>query len=256
VAQNSKVISSTGNAHYKFLRSLLASTGIRNSQAFLLSGERLVKEFFRERPKVFTGIVLPEHLSNPCPDLPAVILTQPLFDTIDVFKTKYAILVGTVSSFAEFDPLAPPQHRELLVGFGDPANLGAVLRSAEAFGFDRIVLLQECSHPYHPKALRASSGSSLRLHYSKGPSIRDIANAGPLFALDLEGQPLQQIAWPERFRLLIGLEGLGLPSHLKPQRIQIPMVGQLDSLNAAVAASIAMYDVSTKTAQTLSKTRK
>jgi TrmH family RNA methyltransferase len=246
VAQNSKVISSTSNAHFKFLKSLLVSTGIRNSQAFLLSGERLVHEFYREMPKRFTTVVLPEGLSNPYRDLPEVTLSRALFETVDVFNTKFAILVGTVPKFVEYPAKSPPIGSELLVGLGDPANLGAVLRSAEAFGFHRIVLLQESSHPFHPKALRASSGSSLRLNFIKGPSIQSIELSAPLYALDLTGDPLAQIQWPADFRLLVGLEGLGVPSYLKPQRVQIPMSGNLDSLNAAVAASIAMYDAFAK----------
>ena len=124
---------------------------------------------------------------------------------------------------------------------GDPLNLGAILRSAEAFGASRVILLEEAANPFLPKAIKASAGSSLRIAMEKGPSLG--ALSGEFIALDLEGTSLPDFRWPANPRLLVGEEGpglRGLSSAVCLQKISIPVHG-VESLNAGVATSIALY---------------
>lgn len=142
----------------------------------------------------------------------------------------------------------------VLVAAQNPGNVGAILRSAEAFGATGVIATRGTAHPYSPKALRASSGSSLRL-----PVIADLA--APIALTQLRVSGLQILAAsasqnskakrPDEldlrapFALLIGNEGAGLPPEIERSadaRIRIQLAEPVESLNAAVAASLILYE--------------
>ncbi len=130
------------------------------------------------------------------------------------------------------------------LGLQNPENIGSVVRSAAAFRVSRIVLLKEAAHPFHPKAMRAAGTALLTTTFQRGPSIQDLTITGvPLFALDAGGKPLRSIQFPESFALLPGIEGPGIPDHVDGRkRISIPMEPGVESLNAATATAIALYE--------------
>jgi tRNA G18 (ribose-2'-O)-methylase SpoU len=134
------------------------------------------------------------------------------------------------------------QGLELLCPFGDPQNLGALVRTAYAFGVSRVVLLKEAAHPLLPKAIKASSGAILKIPLFFGPSIHQIQ--APAVALDLNGTPLNGKIWPQSLRLLLGEEGPGIPADFRGERLTLPMKNPMESLNAAVAAGIVIYTLS------------
>lgn len=244
MAENSKVISSRSNAHFKNLLELLQTPGIKKSGQFLLSGERLVREAWDHQPHLFQGVVLPAsliELSNKFDGLRSTVLTAELFQELDVLKTKKPILLGQIPQIPISDLSKAPTAPQLCLALGDPANVGAALRCAEAFGISEIVLLKECAHPFHPKALKASSGSSLRLKFMRGPSIQELASNDSLVALDMVGESLSKYRWPLNFRLLVGQEGLGIPEQLECRRVKIPIASSVESLNAAVAVGISLF---------------
>ena len=142
----------------------------------------------------------------------------------------------------------------VLVEAQNPGNVGAILRSAEAFGASGVIATRGTAHPYSPKALRASAGSSLRL-----PVLADLAAPIALAQLRVSGLQIlaassSQNATAKRpdeldlrapFALLIGNEGAGLPAELERSadaRIRIQLAEPVESLNAAVAASLILYE--------------
>jgi TrmH family RNA methyltransferase len=173
-------------------------------------------------------------------------LSKTLFEKIDTLGTQSPILVLKKNVIEPWDFGKTPPGLHLLVPLGDPTNLGALARSAEAFGITDLILLQEAASPFLPKALKASAGSLTRLKLWKGPSIHALPPS-PIFTLDLTGQILNQVQWPERVLLLLGEEGAGVPEHPAWKKISIPTL-KVESLNATVAASIALYDYSLKKA--------
>jgi TrmH family RNA methyltransferase len=214
---------------------------------FLLSGRQPVQEQLKERGSQFVAVLM-EHEEQGhgiSSTLPRFLLTKELFKDLDIFGTKGPLLVGKLPDFPESTLDSPPKGLELMLGLGDPANLGAIIRSARAFDVSCIHLLKESAHPYHPKALRSSSGHSLSMNYRIGPSIHELKDSKSLYKLDMKGQKLKDFNWPRNLRLLIGEEGPGLPSTLRQHNtLQIPFNNDVESLNAAVAASIAMYGYS------------
>src|SRR6185437_12533683 len=131
----------------------------------------------------------------------------------------------------------------LFVPFQDPENVGAVIRSAAAFGAAQVVLLREAAHPFHPRSSRAAGPALFQVPLRFGPSIHDLhAREVPLIALATDGPALGATALPERFGLVPGVEGPGLPAHLRQgHRLRIAMEPGVESLNAATATAIALY---------------
>jgi 16S rRNA (guanine527-N7)-methyltransferase len=144
----------------------------------------------------------------------------------------------------EWSDEAPwPDGCSLFVPFQDPENVGAILRSAVAFGVARVVLLRECAHPFHPKSSRAAGPALFQTPLLRGPSIDDLASQRyPLIALSTEGPTIDGEPFPAAFGLVPGLEGPGLPVHLREgERRRIPIEPGVESLNAATATAVALY---------------
>lgn len=149
-------------------------------------------------------------------------------------------------------PLAPGEHVLVLERVQDPANVGALLRSAAAFGFGRVLLCGGCADPFSPKALRASMGAVGRLALewhddAPGAAAALRARGIPVWAAALEGSvPLAQVAVTpgKGAAVIIGNEGNGLSGAAVAAAdgaVRIPMAGGVESLNAAVAGGVLLW---------------
>jgi len=140
----------------------------------------------------------------------------------------------------------------LLAGVQDPGNLGAILRSAEAFGASGVVSLPGTVSGWNQKALRASAGSIFRLPLVAGDvdeCFLRLREAGvKVLATALRGgTPADSIDLALPVALLIGNEGNGVPEEIAAQAggvVTIPCPGSVESLNASVAAGILLYEAS------------
>lgn len=244
-------ISSPQNQKYKGWLGLLESRGIKDEARFLIFGQKLVIEALKDHKDIVQEIICSDknserldHIgagtSTDASTAPTYKLKQEIFRELDVFGTKFPILVCSVPKIKAWIENDPAEGIELLLALGNPSNLGAVLRSALAFGAKRVVLLSESAHPLHPKSVRAASGAVLKLQFLKGPSIQEIKNSKDLIGLDSSGKSLKNFSWPSQVRLLLGEEGQGLPARLRSNAISIPQSSDIESLNAAVAASIVL----------------
>ena len=139
----------------------------------------------------------------------------------------------------------------LLECIQDPANLGAVLRSAEAFGFERIYLTCDCVDVYNPKVLRASMGAVFRVKFVMVDDIGDFIRAMHREGLkvyasvpDEKAKNIQALDMSASMCVMVGNEGNGLSQvalDMCDEKVTIPMRGRAESLNASVAASIIMW---------------
>ena len=140
----------------------------------------------------------------------------------------------------------------LLDGVQDPGNVGTILRTAEALGFDGAVLSPDCADVWSPKTLRASMGSVLRLPciFGELPEIinglkeRGIRVYGSM--LDSSAAKLGELDFPERAAVVIGSEGAGISPETADacdQSVYIPISGA-ESLNAGAAAAILLWELS------------
>ena len=245
-------ISSRSNKSYKEWKALLSGRGIKRHGKALVSGSKVVSELVNLYPERILGwITTPGGTSPPTEmtcNIPWYILNKDLFRELDIHGTGCPLLVVKVPEFVPFRGKDVPEKVILLIPFQDPSNIGAVIRSAAAFGVSTVVLLEEAAHPFHPKSVRAAGMPVFMVKCMKGPSISRIEKLGrPIVALSQDGSDISTFRFPERFALLPGLEGPGLPEGLKADyTVSIPVEPHVESLNAAVATSIVLYELGKK----------
>jgi TrmH family RNA methyltransferase len=136
----------------------------------------------------------------------------------------------------------------VLADLNDPGNAGTLVRSADALGALGVLFGHLGVDPYHPKVVRAAMGALFRvdLALARPAEVKKAAAAGAFEVIGLAtgGPALSQDPWPKRTALVVGHERQGLSAWADAcgRQVRIPMPGPSDSLNAAVAGSIALYE--------------
>ena len=150
------------------------------------------------------------------------------------------------------DTLDTARRILMLEGVQDPGNVGTLLRSAAAFGFDAVVLGPGCASPLSPKTLRSSMGAAGRLptvHSENLPAtLQALRGRGvtTLAAALYQSRPLDEAGndFPHGVCVVIGSEGQGLTEETVlacDMAVRIPMTDRVESLNAAVAGSVLLW---------------
>ncbi len=152
-----------------------------------------------------------------------------------------------------WEDILSPETSPLLIAADqvtDPRNFGAILRSAEAFGVQGVLITSNrCARP-GPTVARTSAGASelipIAMETNLSASLETAKGRGyQVIGAAMEGKPLSQVDWSIPTVIVIGAEGKGLRSKTMTrcdELVAIPMVGQIESLNASVAASILFYE--------------
>ena len=238
-------ITSASNPTFQRCRDLLGGPGIRKRGEAVLSGTRICSEVLTRFPEhVVAWLTDSRGQPPPATSIEWLRFSEPLFKEIDVVGTRAPLLLVRVPAMARWSDDEPwPDGCTLFVPFQDPENIGAVIRSAAAFGVARVVLLREAAHPFHHRGTRAAGPALFQVRLEQGPAVEDLRVASvPLIALDTSGPELFDTPFPDKFGLVVGVEGPGLPAHLRQcQRRRIDMQPGVESLNAATAAAIALY---------------
>lgn len=173
----------------------------------------------------------------------------------DLGSTRALVALAGIPS-AALEELAGARLVLLLDGLQDPANVGAILRAAEAFGAGGMILTPGTASPFAPKAFRASAGSALRVPVVRNVLSPDAVSWARATGATLAGADAHLGEEPSSLRgvvplvLAIGSEGHGLSAPVVQaldRRVSIPLAPRVESLNAAVAAGILLYALSPKT---------
>jgi TrmH family RNA methyltransferase len=169
-------------------------------------------------------------------------------------RTRHELLASLGAEPAEWDLLAPEGGLDAstrrvvpvsayLEEVRSPFNVGAMFRTAEAFGAERLLLSPQTASPLHPRALRTARGAEQVMPWEVA-GLEALAGRTGIVALELNGVPLERFPFPDRGVLLVGSEELGLsPEALAladAGRVSIPMAGAKRSLNVAVAFGIVL----------------
>lgn len=130
----------------------------------------------------------------------------------------------------------------------DPGNLGTLLRTADGAGVQAVFLPPETTDAFAPKVLRSGMGAHFRLHIQpkNWDEIRQSTNGLQIFLADMEGQSCWETDLRRPLALIIGGEAEGASEQaqkLANHKVGIPMAGKTESLNAAVAGSVLMFEV-------------
>lgn len=244
-------ITSRTNPLIRHIRRLREDRGYRyREKAFVADGTKLLGEALRWRVPLQT-VLLREDL--PVPELPAgtriVLLPESLMEYVSRMETPQGILF--VCDLPEQPELCPRPGALILDGIQDPGNLGTILRTADAWNVP-VILAEGCADPYGEKAVRASMGAIFRSPPMRGTGEEILAALRreriPLWvtalaegAEDVRRVPLESAA------VVVGSEGRGVGQFFlnhAEQRIIIPMADRCESLNAAVAAAVVLWEMS------------
>lgn len=232
-------IESSQNQSFKNLLSLTKSKGLKEQQQCLVSGTKITQEISALQEISSFWIYSPKNKTHFCDQPKSIELNAKLFDQLDVCGTHQPLLccnLPATKTLNELDHNSPV----LYVALSDPTNLGALLRTCAAFGWQQIVLLKESAHAFLPKAIRAASGTCFSLSFFDGPSIHEL-NDPEIIALDMGGEALKKNHLKSNLKLLVGEEGQGVPISFLGQRVKIPISNKVESLNATIATSLVIY---------------
>lgn len=241
------IILSRQNPLVKELASLKEKKGRRRTGTFLVEGHKMVREAVASGMDA-VRLILREDYAGETYGLPAVLLGRDAFAAVCDEKTPQGIAAEVVIPERS---VQPPQGRCLLLdGLQDPANVGAIIRTAVAAGYEDVYLAG-CADPFSPKSVRASMSGVFFARIMQGTQEEILsAIAGlPVIAADMGGEDVFSYAAPEKFCLAVGSEGSGLSALVRGRAdvtVCIPMDARTESLNAAVSAGILMYALRTK----------
>jgi tRNA G18 (ribose-2'-O)-methylase SpoU len=250
------VIASKDNQHFKEFKKLTVVDGVRKYGKAIVSGRKLIKEIAQSPVSRCMALILYERYADDDSVLKTIIkqfadagslhiLKKNLYNELDTLNTNAPLLVIRVPDIPEWD-YSPAEGCILLIPFQDPLNAGAVIRSAAGFGVQKIIMLKEAAHPFHPRSIKSSAGAVFKANLFSGPSIYELKAVCDkhklnIITLDMSGTPIESFQFPESFLLLPGLEGQGVPEELKASAISIPISSSIESLNAAIAVSVVLY---------------
>ena len=241
------IILSRQNPLVKELASLKEKKGRRRTGTFLVEGHKMVREAVASGMDVVRLILREDYAGETC-GLPAVLLGRDAFAAVCDEKSLQGIAAEVVIPERS---VQPPQGRCLLLdGLQDPANVGAIIRTAVAAGYEDVYLAG-CADPFSPKSVRASMSGVFFARIMQGTQEEILLSiAGlPVIAADMGGVDVFSYAAPEKFCLAVGSEGSGLSALVRGRAdvtVCIPMDARTESLNAAVSAGILMYALRTK----------
>ncbi|MFO7637604.1 MAG: RNA methyltransferase [Clostridia bacterium] len=179
------------------------------------------------------------------------LMNDTLFGSISGTVTPQGILVEVEPNDWDQSTLMDKEGPFILLdGLSDPGNVGTIVRTCEAFGFQGVFALEGCADIYNPKTIRATMGSVFRVPYIRsGISImKDLSEKGFIITgTVIDGMPMNAMDFAgEKTVLVIGNEANGMSMDTRAlchRLVTIPMAGKGGSLNAATAAGIVMHQV-------------
>ena len=257
-AAPAETIRSRQNARLKDLRKhLLRPNGIHDG-LIAIEGEHLLVEAVRSGLRIDTLFLREDTTGNkdwPVPSDPITFtVAADVFNHACATESPQGIAALVEAPQWSLEPLLQNANAVFLVlaGLQDPGNVGTVIRTAEAFGAAGVLLTPGTVNPWNQKVLRASAGSSFRLpvvQLEKDAQLGRLRESGiSLYAAGAQAEiSVFDAKLQPPMAFVIGNEGAGIPKAVFSfcsGTIQIPYPGPVESLNAAVAAAILLYEAS------------
>lgn len=174
-----------------------------------------------------------------------ILVTESIFKSICEEITPQGVMA--IVKIPKNELLAPKQSCLLLDGIQDPGNMGTIIRTANAAGYDEIYMIH-CVDPYSSKAVRSSMSGIFFVKVIQGEKdeILSLLSGTSLICADMDGENIFTFKSPQKYCLCIGNEGNGISEDVQRRAeftVKIPMRQTCESLNAGVSAAIAMYQL-------------
>lgn len=247
-------ITSRSNGLLVHMKKLAASAAYRREQGvYLCDSPKLLAEALKWHAPVREIAVTVDVPLPPLPETVRVVeIPEDVMSSISPMKSPQGALFTVTLPETAVPEALPGSRYMVLDGVQDPGNVGTILRTADAAGFDGLLLSEQCADIFSPKVLRATMGSIFRMGVTVTPDLPGLLThlreqGYSVISSQLDGTPFyQREVVAAQFVLVIGNEGNGVSPVVQAtatHRLKLPMRGGAESLNAAVAAGIMMYEL-------------
>lgn len=250
------MISSTSNARIKAIANLKKSARARNEKkCFLVEGPRM---FFEVPKNRFLEIYMTQDFErknqNKLQGYSYELISDNVCKHLSDTKTPQGVIAVVKKDDLTLPDLLKKDAKPclfLLENLQDPGNLGTIIRTAEGAGVTGIIMNRQTVDPYNPKVIRSTMGAIFRVPFVIADGLEDVLEQLKkadicTYAAHLDGEIFYEYDYKKGCAFFIGNEGNGLTQELSEKadyKIKIPMKGQVESLNAAVASTVLMYEV-------------
>lgn len=248
-----KRIESAQNAYVKHWKKLVTNRKEREKTGeFIVEGFHLVEEALKNKEQVIQvivreGVEIPREWS--LNDVKIVEVTNSIAKDIAETETSQGIFAHCKQTMISETEQASWKKLLLIDAVQDPGNIGTMIRTADAAGIDAVVLGKGCADIYNSKTLRSAQGSHFHIPVIRGNLMDWVEKLKerniPLYGTALENAvDYRELHKSGSFALIVGNEGSGVQKELleqTTQNVMIPILGQAESLNVAVATGILLY---------------
>ncbi|SCA63697.1 Uncharacterized tRNA/rRNA methyltransferase YsgA [Chlamydiales bacterium SCGC AG-110-P3] len=216
-----------------------------SQQLILIEGMNMLKEICEEQPithLLTTDVsLLPVSLHTDS----VIAVSESVMRKISACETPNGAIAVVSMPAIEADALfsIEPQRLVILDGIADPGNLGTILRTAGALGWDGVYCIDGCCDPFNPKAIRAAKGATFRLPLALGDreTLARYLSSYTVLTADLDGEDVSAYSHQQKVALVLSSEAHGVQEPFPDaRRITIQMHGEMESLNVAAAGAILM----------------
>lgn len=243
------MIVSRQNALVKLVRSLSDKKHRDELSLYVIEGVKTVADAVALKQRIEVLLCSEKRYSAlPQEFFSAAVRTETLSDELFGYVSGETTPQGVLALVKKPEALPPKNsYSVFLDGVSDPANVGAIIRTAAAAGYNDVFVTSDCADAFSPKAVRASMCGIFRVNVITGDREELLSMVSvPLFVADMDGENVFSAANRSPFCLVIGNEGNGVSDTVRKRAekvFAIPMVNGMESLNAAVSAGILMYNL-------------
>ena len=252
------MITSTSNVQIKEINALLKRSKERKEKkAFVIEGRKMFEEICQDKSRVVKAYfsesyIKEQYAEKELPEVPYGVVADSIFDSMAETVTPQGVLaIVKMPEYSLEDMLEQAGTLVLLENLRDPGNLGTIIRTAEAAGVSGVILSKESVDIYNPKVIRSTMGAVYRVPFLYAEDFIELLQKlrqqeVRLLAAHLKGQKtFDKADYSGKVGILIGNEANGLSdeaSEMANEKVLIPMAGSVESLNAAIAAALLMYE--------------
>lgn len=239
------ILTSKNNPLIKETASLKEKKGRKELGLFLVEGRKMALECLKSDFEIERVFVTESYECElPFAEELVVRVSDDVLRFLSDEKTPQGILCRV-----RIPDTSPKPHKGkclLLDGVADPGNVGTILRTANAAGYDAVYLTEGCADPFSPKSVRASMSGVFFTSIYRGEraELLELLQTAPLIVADMAGENVFEFTPPKAFTLAIGNEANGISeetARMATHTVKIPMRDTQESLNAAISAGIIMY---------------
>ena len=247
-----EMITSRQNPLCTHIRKLASSASYRRQKSeFLCDSPKLLEEILLRGADLHAVVCTEDAALPPIPaGVRVVTVPADVMESLSPAKTPQGVLSVCGMPDRTLPEKLPGKRYVGLDGVQDPGNVGTILRTADAFSADGLLLVNGCADLYNPKTIRATMGAAFRcpVWTCDAPALRALLTASglPLYGAALRAETIDaREADYTRCAIAIGSEGRGLSAQMLDycdRTVLIPMRAHCESLNAAVAATVLLWE--------------